>query len=62
VLLSVSNDNIMNIDVDVVINDYHHHHLREEGCGVFIKELHMVVEWTSTGWWKFLLAVMSHQM
>ena len=29
----------MYIDVGVMINDYHHH-LRGEGGGVFIKELH----------------------
>jgi len=29
----------MYIDVGVMINDYHHH-LREEGGGVFVKELH----------------------
>ena len=43
VLLSVSFDNIyyviQYIDVGVVINDYHHH-LRGEGGGAFIKELH----------------------
>ena len=39
VLLSVSIDNIMNMDVGIVINDYHHL-LRGEGCRVFIKELH----------------------
>jgi len=38
VLLSVPIDNI-NIDVGVVINDYHRH-LRGEGGRVFIKELH----------------------
>ena len=39
VLLSVSIDNIINIDVGVVINDYYHH-LREEGGEVLIKEFH----------------------
>jgi len=41
VLLSVSIDNItsFNIDVSVVIGDYHHL-LRGEGGRVFIKELH----------------------
>ena len=37
-LLSVSYDNIMSLDVGVVINEYHHP--RGEGSGVFIKELH----------------------
>ena len=42
VLLSVSIDNIMsfNIDVGVVINDYHHH-LRGEGGGVFTTVMHV---------------------
>ena len=39
VLLSVSIDNNMSFNYGVVINDYHHH-LRGEGGGVFIKELH----------------------
>jgi len=39
--LSVSIDNIMsfNVDIGVVINDYHHY-LRREGDGVVIKGLH----------------------
>ena len=40
---SVSIDNNMSfnmyLDIGVLINDYHHH-LRGEGGGVFIKELH----------------------
>ena len=97
VLLSISIDIMsFNIDVSVVIDDYHH--LRGGGGGAFIKELHdsyvgracnncndsticwtenfsrtvmFYLSWkgshtsmiqTRTGWCKFLLAVLSHQM
>ena len=37
--VSIDNNVMQYIDVGVVINDYHYH-LRGEGGGVFIKELH----------------------